>query len=121
MKPKAKGGADGASRVTGEVEENLSRERDHARPGIKGEERTAVAKDAIRRPGQHGVREHDLFEKPERHQEQTPEESAFLRFWRRLELRQEITGAHDRTGDELRKERNREGKVSERTRGPHHA
>ena len=51
MKTECKRGADRADRVAGEIEKDLSRERDHARPRIERDERPAVIEDAVSRPG----------------------------------------------------------------------
>src|SRR3954453_1946113 len=116
METKTEGGADRAGRVASEVKENLASESDYPCPGIEGDERTAVAEDAIGRAGQHRIGEHDFLEKAEGHQEQAPKETALLRLGRRIELRKEIAGPDDRSRDELREERNRESKIAERPR-----
>ena len=51
MKTECKRGADRADRVAGEIEKDLSRERDYARPRIERDERPAVIEDAVGRSG----------------------------------------------------------------------
>ena len=121
VEPEAQRGADRADRVAGEIEKDLARESHHARPGIERDERPTIGEDSVGRAGEERVGEHDLFEKPECHQEQAPEETALLRFGRRLELREKIARAHDRAGDELREERNREHEIAQRARRLQHA
>ena len=116
MKSKAQCRADRADGVAREIEKDLARKCHHTRPRIERDQRTAITEDRVRRPGEKCVGEHDFLEKAQGHQEQSPEETALLRLGRRLELRQEITRTHDRTGDELREKRDREHEIAQRAR-----
>ena len=67
MKTKSQSSADGASRITGEIEKDLSGKRDHARPGIERYKRAGITEDAIGRTGQQSVGEDNFLEQPKSH------------------------------------------------------
>ena len=114
MKAETQSRADRAGGVTGEIEKYLAGERYDAEPRIKRDKRTAVTKDAIGRTGKHRVGQHDFLEEAQCHKQQTPKEPTGLRPGRSRQLGKKITGAHDRSGDELRKKRNSQNEVTQR-------
>ena len=79
MEAEAKGGADGAGGIAGEIEKDLSGKSDDAHPGVERDERSAVTKNSVGRAGEHGVGQDDFFEQAQSHEQQTPEKSAGLR------------------------------------------
>src|SRR5207244_2105928 len=101
MKAEAKGRADGAGGITGEIEKDLAGKGDDAHPRIERDERSAVTKDSIGRARQQSIREDDFLEEPESHEQQSPHELAEAQAGSDQELRKKIAGAHDWSGYEL--------------------
>src|SRR5688572_27472086 len=79
MKPEAQGGADCANGIAGEVEEDLAGKCEYTDPRVEPHKRTAVVEHALGRAREKRVGQHDFFEESERHQQQSPDESVFLR------------------------------------------
>ena len=68
MEAEAKGRTDRAGGIAGEIEKDLAGESHHAQPGIKRDERPAVAKNSVGRTGEHGVGQNDLLEQSQSHE-----------------------------------------------------
>ena len=59
------------------------------------------------------IRNHDLLKQTNRNQAQTPVKLFGGCNARRRELRQQVSWAHDRSGNELREERDKQGEIEE--------
>src|SRR5262249_11805682 len=103
MKAKRERGADRRDWITREIEKDLAGKREHAGPRIRRNKRTGVTEDRIGRAGEQRIGEHDFFEKSKRHQGEAPEKLVGFEARRMFELGEEIAGAHDWAGDQLRK------------------
>src|SRR5436189_5557735 len=106
MKAKAESCANGAGRVAGEIEKYLAGERHDAEPGIKRDERTSVTKDAIGRTGEHHVGEHDFFEQPEGHEQQSPQTLTRAQSRRPNKLREQTDRSDQPPVDQQRNQEN---------------
>src|SRR5207237_1211357 len=115
MKAKRQGRADGAGRITGEIEKYLSGKCDHACPRIERDEWAGISENAIGRAGKQGIGEDNFLEQSESHQRQAPEKLAGAERLRPDQLREKVAGADDWSGNELREKRNRENKIAERS------
>src|SRR4051794_5564549 len=82
VKPEAERGADRADGIAGKIKKDLAGKSDHAGPRIEGYQGAAITEDAVSRAREQSIGKHDFFEQAERHQEQSPQEAAFLRFGR---------------------------------------
>src|SRR5579864_596910 len=67
MKTEGEGGADCSDGIAGEIKKDLSGKREHARPGIEGNQGTGITEDAIGRAGEESVGEDNFFEQAQSH------------------------------------------------------
>ena len=112
-----KGGADGAGRVAGKVEEDLPGECERPQPG--GGERDAVrfGVDHVGDRREQLIRQNRLLEQSHRQQDEAPAHLTGVGAFRLETLRQELGSADDRTGNQLWKEGHEECVVEKRRRG----
>src|SRR6185503_1673606 len=98
------------------VAEDLAGEREDPGPRIERAEWTVRPEDRVGGRREHRVGEHDLLEEPEAEQEQAEPERLSGRAVLALELRDDLLGPQDRTGDEVREERQEQAVIEERSK-----
>ena len=109
--------ADGGGRVAGEIAEDLAAEGQGADPRVQCAGRQVGVKYRLRGRGQKTIGQHDLLEQAQRHQRQTKTQLLARCPPRRLELRQQLAGAHDRSGHQMREKGHEQREIQQRAAG----